>query len=137
MADERKQKIFLIEDDLFLSMLLKTRLEKENYEVIVAHSGDEALELLRDHKPRLILLDIILPGKSGFEILEELRADPQLKDKVSIPVVVISNLGQETDMERAHSLGVIDYFVKARISIDELVKRVNGYVKGQLAISNK
>jgi two-component system, OmpR family, alkaline phosphatase synthesis response regulator PhoP len=124
-----KPKILLIEDDLFLSSLLKTRLEKENYEVILAHSGSEALELLRNHKPRLILLDLILPGKSGFEVLEELRADPQLKDKVGIPVVVISNLGQETDMERARELGVVDYFVKARISIDELVKRVGEYVQ--------
>ncbi len=121
-------KILLVEDDLFLSSLLKNRLEKEKFEVLAAHDGDEALKLLRDSKPDLILLDIILPGKSGFEVLEEMKADPQLRDKVKIPVVIISNLGQESDLERGRELGVVDYFVKARISIDDLVKKVDGYL---------
>ena len=121
-------KILLVEDDLFLSSLLKNRLEKEKFEVLAAHDGDEALKLLRDSKPDLILLDIILPGKSGFEVLEEMQADPQLRDKVKIPVVIISNLGQESDLERGRELGVVDYFVKARISIDDLVKKVDGYL---------
>lgn len=122
-------KILLVEDDQFLSALLKTRLEKEKYEVILAHDGPEALQLLRANKPDLILLDIILPGKSGFDVLEEIHTDPQLRDKKDIPVVIISNLGQESDIERGQEFGVMDYFVKARISIDELVQKVNGFVK--------
>ena len=122
-------KILLVEDDQFLSSLLKTRLEKENFKVLLAHDGPEALKILRAEKPDLILMDIILPGKSGFEVLEEVRTDPQLRDKTKIPVVVISNLGQESDIERGKELGVVDYFVKARISIDELVKKINGFVK--------
>mgnify|MGYP001587399287 FL=1 len=121
-------KILLVEDDLFLSSLLKTRLEKEKFEVLAAHDGDEALKILRDTKPDLILLDIILPGKSGFEVLEEVKSDPQLRDKMKIPVIIISNLGQESDLERGKELGVVDYFVKARISIDDLVKKVDGYI---------
>ena len=122
-------KILLVEDDLFLSSLLKNRLEKEKFEVTPAHDGDEALKLLREMTPDLILLDIILPGKSGFEVLEEMRSNPQLRDKVKIPVIVISNLGQEADLERGRELGVIDYFVKARIPIDDLVKKVESYIK--------
>ena len=122
-------KILLVEDDLFLSSLLKNRLEKEKFEVLAAHDGNEALKLLRAEKPDLILLDVILPGKSGFEVLEEIKADPQLHDKADIPVIIISNLGQETDMERGRELGVVDYFVKARISIDDLVKKAEGYIK--------
>ncbi|PIR89098.1 MAG: response regulator [Candidatus Harrisonbacteria bacterium CG10_big_fil_rev_8_21_14_0_10_40_38] len=121
-------KILLVEDDQFLSALLKTRLEKEKFEVIAAHDGPEALQALRSVKPDLILLDIILPGKSGFDILEEMRSDPQLQDKKDVPVIIISNLGQESDMERGKELGVVDYFVKARVSIDELVKKVNSFI---------
>jgi len=121
-------KILLVEDDPFLSSLLKNRLEKEKFEVTPAHDGPEALKILKAQTFDLILLDIILPGKSGFDVLEEIQADPQMQDKRSIPVIVISNLGQESDLERGRELGVIDYFVKARISIDDLVKKVNGYI---------
>ncbi|MEK7612480.1 MAG: response regulator [Patescibacteria group bacterium] len=122
-------KVLLVEDDKFLSSLLKNRLEKDGYEIIVAHDGNEAIEALRNNTPDIILLDLILPGKSGFEVLEELKADPQLQNKVNIPVVVISNLGQESDMERGRELGVVDYFVKARISIDDLANKVGSYIK--------
>ncbi len=121
-------KVLLVEDDQFLSSLLKNRLEKEKFDVTLAHDGTEALTALRATKPDIILLDIILPGKSGFEILEEMKADPQLKDKTSIPVIIISNLGQESDVERGKELGAVDYFVKAKISIDDLVKKVNEHL---------
>lgn len=121
-------KILLVEDDPFLSTLLRNRLEKEKFTVVVAHNGPEALTLLREHTPDLILLDLILPGKSGFEVLEEVRSDPQLKDKIAVPVIIISNLGQESDIERGKELGAVDYFVKARISIDDLIKKVNGFI---------
>jgi len=125
---EDKNKILLVEDDPFLSSLLKNRLEKEKFEVTPAHDGPEALKILKSQTFDLILLDIILPGKSGFDVLEEVQADPQMQDKRSIPVIVISNLGQESDMERGRELGVIDYFVKARISIDDLVKKVGNII---------
>ena len=129
---ENHNKILLVEDDQFLSVLLKTRLEKEKFEVTLAGDGDIALSALRNFEgnPDIILLDIILPGKSGFEVLEEMHSDPQLQDKKSVPVIIISNLGQESDIERGKQLGVVDYIVKARISIDELVKKINYYISG-------
>lgn len=115
------KKILLVEDDLFLSSLLKNRLQREGgFEVALARSGDEALALLETFYPDLIMLDIILPGKSGFEVLEEMRAKPGNK----VPVIIISNLGQSTDMERAQALGIKDYFVKAKTSIDELIEKI-------------
>jgi len=125
MADVMK-KILLIEDDPFLSSLLKTKLQKEGIEVIWAADGEIAMEILRKSDVDLILLDIILPKKTGFEVLEEMRMDPQLQSKKT-PVMIISNLGQEEDIERGKELGVVEYFIKAKISIDDLVNRVKEY----------
>ncbi|MBP8617935.1 MAG: Transcriptional regulatory protein AfsQ1 [Parcubacteria group bacterium ADurb.Bin305] len=118
-----KLTILLIEDDPFLSSVLQLKLEKENFEVIRASDGEEALNLLLQQgvKPDLVLLDLILPKKNGFEVLETIRQEPTLE---KLPVIIISNLGQPSDIERGKSLGVIDYFVKARLSIDELVNKV-------------
>ncbi|MBI2075078.1 MAG: response regulator [Candidatus Harrisonbacteria bacterium] len=124
MADERK-KILLVEDDRFLSSLLKSRLEKEGgYEVTLAMTGDEALHALDAGAPDLIILDIILPGKSGFEVLEELRAKPG----VIAPVIIMSNLGQEADVARGRDLGAVEYFVKANTPIDDLIAKIRAMI---------
>ena len=81
---------------------------------------------MKSANPDLILLDIILPGKSGFEILEEAKTDPQAS---RAPVIIISNLGQETDIERGKDLGVVDYIVKARTTIDDLVAKIKNFLK--------
>lgn len=119
-------KILLVEDEPLLGNLLKQRLDKEGFEVILAHDGEEALARLRDTKPDLILLDIILPKISGFELLETLQADPQFE---KAPVIIISNLGQESDVARGQSLGAIQYFIKAKVSIEELVEHVKTFLR--------
>jgi len=123
-----KPRILLVEDDPFLSSVLRLKLEKELFEVIRAADGEEALNFLTEQgiKPDLILLDLILPKKNGFEVLETIRQDPLLE---KLPVIIISNLGQPSDIERGKALGIIDYFVKARLSIGELVDRVKQEVK--------
>jgi len=123
-----KPTILLIEDDPFLSSVLRMKLEKESFKVIRASDGDEALNFLTEQgiKPDLILLDLILPKKNGFEVLEIIRQDPLLE---KLPVIIISNLGQPSDIERGKALGVIEYFVKARLSIEELVNKVKQEVK--------
>lgn len=123
--NEGKVSILLVEDDPFLSNLLKVRLQKENLEVIYAKDGDEAIKKLVDSRPSLILLDLILPKKSGFEVLEKVSTDPQLK---SLPIIIISNLGQTSDIQRGKDLGAIEYFVKAKISIDDLVSKVREFL---------
>ncbi len=120
-------KILLIEDDQFLSSLLKNRLQKDGFEVILARDGEEAINFLKSFKPDLILLDIILPKKSGFELLEEIHSNPQLSGG-GVPVIIISNLGQPEDVSKGQSLGAIEYLVKAKISIDELTKRIKELV---------
>lgn len=118
------QKILIIEDDPFLSSLLKNRLAKEGFEITIARDGEEALKTLSAEAPDLVLLDIILPKKSGFELMTEVRGDPQLE---KLPVIIISNLGQPEDVRRGDELGVIEYFVKAKTSIDDLVQKIKGY----------
>lgn len=118
-------KILIIEDDRFLSSILKTRLEKEGFNVSQAFDGDEGIAFLKQNKPDLILLDIIMPKMSGFEVLQTISLDPELN---SIPVMIASNLGQDSDIQKAKSLGAVDYYVKVRTSIDELAQMVKNLV---------
>ena len=124
---EMSKTLLLVEDDPFLSSLLKNRLQKEGFEVILATDGEQALDLLKISNVNLILLDIILPKKTGFEVLEEIQNNPELRVK-ELPVIIISNLGQPQDIERGKKLGVIEYFIKAKISIDDLVNRIKDFV---------
>ncbi len=114
-------KILIVEDDKFLRLLLERKLKNENFEVVAAEDGEETLEKIVTEKPDLILLDIILPKKSGFAVLEEINKDENLK---RIPVFIISNLGQPEDIERGKNLGAKEYFVKAGLSLEELIKKI-------------
>ena len=125
------QKILLVEDDPFLSSLLKNRLQKEGFDVVYAHDGEEALAVLRTTPVQLALLDIILPKRSGFEVMEDIRTDMQIKlQNADLSVIIISQLGQPEDMRRGKELGAIEYFVKAKTSIDDLVGRIKDFVGG-------
>ena len=117
--------VLLVEDDPFLSNLLKVRLQKENVDVVLARDGEEALKKIEEDKPGLVLLDLILPKKSGFEILEKVSTDPQLKD---MPIIILSNLGQTNDIQRGKELGAVEYYVKAKISIDDLVGKIKTFL---------
>ena len=119
------KRILLIEDDPFLSSLLKNRFIKEGFEVDLAQSGDLGIKALKDSAHDLILLDLILPGKSGFEVMEEINGDP-LAPK--IPILIISNLGQDSDMEKGKELGAVGYLVKARTSIDSLIGKAKEFL---------
>lgn len=114
--------ILLVEDDSFLASLLKNRLEREGFAVEIVTNGTEVLPFLRETPPDLVLLDIILPGKLGFEILKEAQEDPALK---KIPFMIISNLAQQTDIAKAQNLGAREYFVKTQIKIDDLVSKIS------------
>ncbi len=124
MADAPK--VLIAEDDHFLSSLLKARLEKENFSVKQTFDGEETLSVLKEFEPDLIVLDLIMPRLSGFEFLEKISIDPQYNQ---IPVIVVTNLGQDNDVQKAKQLGVEEYFVKAKTSIDDLVTTIKGYVK--------
>jgi DNA-binding response OmpR family regulator len=123
-------KILIVEDEFFLRNILEKKLQAEGFDVILASDGVEAVEKTVKEVPDLILLDLILPKKNGFEVLEEIKKDPYLKN---IPVIIISNLGQEIDIDRAKKFGVNEYLIKAHTSLDTVVEKIKE-IKG---IKNK
>lgn len=114
-------KIAVIEDDIFFQKFYSTRLTEKGYEIVVASDGEEGLEKIKTERPNAILLDIIMPKKNGFELLEELQGDPELS---KIPVLVFSTLGQEDDVKRAMSLGAKDYVNKSFFDFNNLVSKI-------------
>lgn len=122
---EGTKKIMIIEDDRFLSSLVKTRLEKDGFTIIQAFDGEEAIQLFKQQSPDLIILDLIMPRVTGFEVLQAISITPQL---AKVPVVILSNLAQDSDIENARRLGAKEYFVKVKVSIDDLVGRIKSLV---------
>lgn len=119
------KKILLAEDDKFLIRAYKDSLERAGFEVILALNGTEAMRKIKAKKPDLILLDLVMPEKDGFEILEELRMDSELK---KIPVLILSNLGQDSDVKKGQKLGAVDYLVKANFSMKDVMNKVKFYL---------
>lgn len=120
-----KAKVMMIEDDKFLRDLAVKKITQAGYQMVTAVDGAEAVAVAIKEKPSLILLDIILPGMDGFEVLRNLKENTQLKN---IPVILMSNLGQESDIERGTQLGAVEYLVKAHYTLDEIVEKIKKYV---------
>lgn len=121
MAD--KKTILIVEDDQFLRDLLAKKLIDEGFEVETAIDGQEGLEKIRQVKPSLILLDIMLPTIDGFEIMRQIKQGND-KTVMNIPVVMLTNLGQESDIQKGKELGAVDYLVKANFTTDEIIQKV-------------
>jgi len=123
MASEKR--ILIVEDDEFLRSLTAKRLEKDGYVVVAAPDGDTAIKMAKENVPATILLDLLLPGMSGYEVLETLRTMAETKDT---PVIVFSNLGQREDIEKAKKLGATDFLIKANFTLDDVVEKIKGYI---------
>ena len=121
-----KKHVLLVEDDEFLLRSYKTKFKKFGIEADVAHDGEEAFKKAKAEKPDLILLDIVLPVKDGFDFLEEFNA---LYGPGACPVIALTNLGQDENIERGKQLGVAEYMVKAHHSMQEVVDMVLKYLK--------
>ncbi len=123
--------VLIIEDEDFLIQALKDNLTAEGYMIDVAKSGDEALEKIGKKKPNLVLLDILMPKKDGFFVLEEIKKNPEWK---LIPVIVLSNLGEDKTIKQALQMGASDYFVKSQHPIEEIIEKVKDYFEGRSAV---
>lgn len=120
--------IFIIEDDEFLRKIMSQKLRDAAYEVVEFITAEEALEAVKERKPDLILLDLILPGMDGFHFLECVKAN---EGTTSSPVIILSNFGQKGEMERGVSLGAKKYLIKAHMSPLEIVEEVKNFFESK------
>ena len=118
------KKILIAEDEDVLSNVLKDRFEAEGWEVTVAKDGIEAVEKINKSNFDLVLLDLLMPKKDGFEVLKEVKDNPELKN---LPIIVLSNLGGDDDIKKALALGAKDYFVKTQHPMSEIVEKAKKY----------
>jgi CheY-like chemotaxis protein len=120
-----KHKILLVEDDVALAAVYRSRLELEGFELYEVNDGEQALAAAKEFQPDLILLDAMMPKISGFDVLDILRNTPET---TNIKVVMLTALSQPKDKERAESLGVDDYLVKSQVVIGDVVERVKHHL---------
>ena len=118
------KKILIAEDEDILLNVLKDRFEVDGWEVTIAKDGMEAMEAIKKSKLDLVLLDLLMPKKNGFEVLKEVMDNPELKN---LPIIVLSNLGGDEDIKKALALGAKDYFVKTQHPMSEVVEKAKKY----------
>jgi DNA-binding response OmpR family regulator len=121
-----KQKIVLVEDDEILSKVLFEELKDAGFEVQQAFDGEAGLEIAKSTKPDLVLLDLVMPKKQGFEVLEELKKSLLTKD---IPVMILTMLGQDEEIKKGIKLGAEDYIVKSQHAVAEIVEKIKDFLK--------
>ena len=120
-------KIVWVEDDKFLVSLIQKRVLATGAELIQVTDGARAYDTIKQSMPNIVVLDLLMPNLDGFEILGKLKADTDLK---KIPVLVLSNLGQKQEIEKAHELGAAKFVVKASIGLDGIIPEIEKMVKG-------
>lgn len=123
---EQGKKILLVEDDKTLLDMYTLKFKQEGFVILTATDGLAGLEMAKKEKPAVILLDIMMPKMDGFAVLKELKKDPSTKNA---PVLMLSNLGQKSDMEKGKKLGASDYVVKASMTPTQVVDKVKSYLK--------
>ena len=119
------KKIMWVEDDKFLNDIISRKLASTKCEFFHSSEGEEAIRMISEHMPDIILLDIVLPGMDGFEILKRIKADGKIKH---IPVMVLSNLGQQSNDEKARSLGAAKFLVKATVTLDDIIEEIKSVI---------
>lgn len=122
---EDKKRILLVEDDKLLSELYSTKLTENGFEVEIALDGEEGLKKIKESKPDLVLLDIVLPKKDGFEILQAMNDDGSINSNV---VIALTNLGQKEEVDKGMRLGAKDYIIKAHFTPTEVLAKIRKYL---------
>jgi CheY-like chemotaxis protein len=125
-ASGAKKKIVWVEDDKLIGTILGKKLLASGFDLMHAKNGQEALQYLSENVPDAIVLDLLMPGMSGFDILQKVKMDPRLKN---VPSMILSNLNKQSDIERAKVLGAQKFLVKAAASLDQIVEEVRDLSK--------
>ena len=118
--------VLIADDDAFFGMLLKGGLKEGQFDAQTVENGEEAMKVIHTRRPDILVLDLVMPIKDGFEVLKEIKADSKLK---GMRIVVLTNLAQEEDRNRALELGVTDFILKSSISMAGLVEKIKGILK--------
>lgn len=118
-------KILIIEDETALLYALKAELTQNGFEIMEAVDGEKGLQALKQQKPDLIILDLLLPGIDGFEVLRRLKSKNQTKN---IPVIILTNLGDKENIEKGTKLGADDYLIKTDYSLEEIIKKLKNLI---------
>jgi DNA-binding response OmpR family regulator len=119
-------KILLVEDDTVLGDMYSERIKAEGYELKHAVNGRDAIDIIHDYKPDLILLDIMMPEMNGMEVLHYLKSEPKTE---KIPVFILTALGQSKDREAGLNAGAADYIVKSELMPKEIMEKIKGLLK--------
>ena len=127
-APTRPRRILLAEDDRFLRRACEIALGQRGFSVTTVADGEAALEAIRGERPDLLLLDMLMPRRSGLEVLRALRADPAM---AGLPVLILSNSSREQDVAEVTRLGIVGYWVKSNLSLRELGDRVAQFFEGE------
>ena len=120
------KKILIVEDDKFLRELIARKLTDEGFEIVEAVDGEDGIKKIKETKPDLVLLDLILPNIDGFEVLSRVKGDVSL---ASIPIIILSNLGQKEEVEKGLELGAADYLIKAHFTPGEIIEKIKNILK--------
>lgn len=131
MAD-KKEKILIVEDDMYINKMYQLKLNLEGYEVEVAENGRIGMEKVKDFKPDIMLLDILMPEMDGFEVLKAMKEDSSIKD---IPILIMSNLGQEDHIQKGKELGAIGYIVKTQYTPAKVVETIKEVLSKKTKVS--
>ena len=124
--EKNKTKILIIEDDTFIMDMYRTKFEMAGYKILMAEDGNKGIKMIKENKPDLVILDVIMPQIDGFEVLKTIKMDSNLKD---IPVILLTNLGQKENIEDGLKLGADDYVIKAHFTPEEVVGKVEKVLK--------
>ncbi|OGD31848.1 hypothetical protein A3C91_00280 [Candidatus Azambacteria bacterium RIFCSPHIGHO2_02_FULL_52_12] len=124
--EKKDVKILIIEDDMMLNKIYQTKLGMLGYQVIASYDGEDGLQKIETENPNIVLLDLMLPKKNGFEVLEAVKQNMKLSH---IPIVLLSNLGQEEDRRRGLGLGAVDFLVKSNVKLETVINRIEGILQ--------
>ena len=114
-------KVLIVEDDVMLNKIYQTKLGIVGYKVFAAYDGEEGIKKMEESLPNIVLLDLMLPKKNGFEVLEIVKQNIKLNH---IPVIILSNLGQGDDIERGKALGADDFLVKSNVKLETVLEKI-------------
>ncbi|MBW6440890.1 response regulator [Patescibacteria group bacterium] len=123
---KKTKKIAVVEDDPTVKEIYEIKLRSNNYEVVSADNGLQAVKMIIKEKPDLVLLDILLPKMDGFDVIDKLKKSEDVKIR-KVPVFIVSNLSSKEDIEEAKYLGVEDYIVKARSNPNDIIKKIKDF----------